>query len=714
MPMNAEIQPGNHIDLGAHSDGKGTNFALFSENAEAVDLCLFDHTGSREIARYELPEKTHDVWHGYLPGIEAGALYGYRVRGPYDPRAGHRFNHNKLLIDPYSRRLHGDFRWHNSQYGFIQGDAKEDLSFDSSDNSQYLPKSVVSGSALVKPIHSKPKVPWHQTSIYELHPLGFTKLHPYLSESERGTLAGLSHPQAIKYIKALGITSIELLPIHAHIDEAFIVSRGLSNYWGYNSLSFFAPHQSYLQSGDLGEIRSMVQAYHEAGIEVILDVVYNHTSESNHLGPTHSFRGIDNASYYRLQAESSRYYVNDTGCGNTLNISHPRVLQLVMDSLRYWSEDIQVDGFRFDLAPILGREKKGFSTEAAFFQALAQDPILKRTKLIAEPWDIGPSGYQLGSFPAGWSEWNDEYRDTLRRFWRRDPGNLPTLARRLHGSSDIFERSGRRPDASINYVASHDGFTLTDLVSYQRRHNEANAENNADGHRTNLSENFGVEGATEDPKINAARRKQQRNLLATLFISQGVPMIQAGDEFGRSLQGNNNAYCQDNESSWIDWTAALETNKDQVAFVTRLIRLRKQFPIFSHSKYIHANQTSPQVAIKWINSEGQKMREEHWQEHHSFLLGYQLLCLSEPKAEYPGSASAPHSTKYSVLVLFNNCLKIEKFILPEPPNAQSWHCLIDTSNDDGIPAEALQEPRSQVMLQSRSVAIFSSTKPEVF
>ncbi|MCV6605872.1 MAG: glycogen debranching protein GlgX, partial [Porticoccaceae bacterium] len=564
-----------------------------------------------------------------------------------DPQEGHRFNPNKLLIDPYAKELRGDFSWNEAHFGYHRGDPGEDLSFNHWDSAPWVPKSVVSapfdGAAAVKP-----QVPWADTTLYELHTRGFTICHPEVPELMRGSFAGLSQAKVIEYLKALGITSVELLPVHAFIDEHFLMEKGLSNYWGYNSLSFFAPHSRYLSSGDIGEFRRMVDCYHDAGLEVILDVVYNHTCESNHMGPTLSFRGIDNASYYRLQSEQPRYYLNDTGCGNTLNTTHPRVMQMVMDSLRHWSGAMGVDGFRFDLAAVMGREPHGFNREAAFFQALNQDPQLARCKFIAEPWDIGPGGYQLGNFPAGWGEWNDTYRDTVRRFWRREPGNLPTFARRIHGSSDIFERSGRKPWASVNYVASHDGFTLRDLVSYQQRHNEANGENNRDGHRENLSDNFGVEGNTDNPEINANRRRQQRNLLATLMVSQGVPMLQAGDELGRSQSGNNNAYCQDNPLSWLDWNLGDDALMLR-QFVTQLLELRRLYPALQCPYYLHSPADRDQVSIAWLNSDGEPMRDEHWREHHNYLLGYMLT-------DCEGT---------TLLTIINNECQPQPFCLPE-------------------------------------------------
>lgn len=693
------LSSGSYHTLGAQWDGKGVNFALFSAFAEKVELCLFDETGQNEIARYGLPEQTHDVWHGYLPGLTPGAVYGYRVYGPYNPQAGHRFNHHKLLLDPYARQLRGEFRWTDAHFGYCREDDAQDLSFDTRDNAAAMLKGVVTASEAagfnsVGGIASgKPDIPWNETVIYETHVRGFTLSHPDIPELQRGTFSGLHQTKIIAYLKALGITSIELLPVHAFVDEHFLHEKGLSNYWGYNTLNFFAPHSRYLSGKDAFEFRRMVNGIHEAGIEVILDVVYNHTSESNHLGPTLSFRGIDNASYYRLQAEQPRYYVNDTGCGNTLNISHPRVMQMVLDSLRYWAMEMRVDGFRFDLAAVMGREKTGFNQQAGFFQAVAQDPVLTRTKLIAEPWDIGPGGYQLGNFPPGWSEWNDHYRDTLRRFWRREPGHLPTFARRLHGSSDIFERSGRRPSATINYVTSHDGYTLRDLVSYQNRHNMANGENNNDGHRVNLSENFGVEGETDNAEIKSVRFRQQRNLLATLMVSQGVPMLLAGDELGRTQQGNNNAYCQDNKFNWVDWEAIDDNGLALTKFVALLLKVRKDHPVLSHTHYIHPPWPQTGAGIEWFNSDGQEMREEHWQEHHNFLLGYLLV---DTDGQQKDSC---------VLVVFNAGDQPQEFQLPLREDAKPWKWLVDTEQVNGVPRNSCVAAGEKLQLAERSVVI---------
>lgn len=688
---------GDHHALGAHWDGEGVNFALFSAHAERVELCLFDADGQTEIFRHVLPEQTHDIWHGYLPGLAPGAVYGYRVYGPYNPLAGHRFNHHKLLLDPYARQLKGSFQWTDAHFGYRRDDPAEDLSFDTLDNAAYMPKSVVCGPVSGN-ASARPYIPWSQTIIYETHVRGFTLQHPDVPELQRGKFAGLGHPKIIQYLKALGVTSVELMPVQAFIDEHFLHEKGLRNYWGYNTASFFAPHSAYLSGSDASEFKHMVDDFHEAGLEVLLDVVYNHSGESNHLGPTLSFRGIDNASYYRLQAEQPRYYVNDTGCGNTLDVSHPRVLQMVMDSLRYWSSEMGVDGFRFDLATIMAREGHGFNPQASFLKAVAQDPLLSRTKLIAEPWDIGPGGYQLGRFPAPWSEWNDDYRDTVRRFWRREPGHLPTFARRLHGSSDIFEGSGRRPSASVNFITSHDGFTLRDLVSYQHRHNLANGEDNNDGHRENLSENFGAEGPCDDAAIETARRRQQRNLLATLLVSQGVPMILAGDEMGRSQLGNNNAYCQDNALNWMAWPEPDESFGDLTAFVTLLIKLRKAYPFLGHRSYIHPSPRPECENILWLNSDGRKMREEHWQEHHNFLLGYLL------------TSPSTGQTRIAILVIFNNSDQTRYFQLPQyktkpGERSYSWHWLVDTNRETGVPQRPVAEHGEKLQIEERSIAI---------
>ncbi|NND00225.1 MAG: glycogen debranching protein GlgX [Gammaproteobacteria bacterium] len=697
--------PGDYHTLGANWDGEGVNFALFSAHAEEVELCLFEPGGKQEIARHSLPRQTNDIWHGYLPGLAPGAVYGYRVHGPYEPLAGHRFNHHKLLVDPYAKQLRGNFQWSDHHFGYRTDDAQADLSLDTRDNADFLPKGVVTAPLTHRQIQKtssrKPFIPWDETILYETHLRGFTIRHPEVPELQQGTFAGFSHRKIIEYIKALGVTSIELLPVQSFIDEHSLHQHGLENYWGYNTLNFFSAHSAYHGGDGVSEFRSMVDAYHDAGLEIILDVVYNHTCEGNHLGPTLSFRGIDNASYYHLQAEQPRYYVNDTGCGNTVNVQHPMVLRMIMDSLRYWTGDMGVDGFRFDLAATLGRGKSGFSSRASLFQAMGQDPQLARSKLIAEPWDIGPGGYQLGKFPAGWAEWNDSYRDTVRRFWRKEPGVQPTFARRLHGSSDIFEHSGRRPFATVNYITSHDGFTLHDLVSYNQRHNHDNGEDNRDGHGENLSYNFGVEGETDNVEILALRRRQKRNMLATLLVSQGVPMIQAGDELGRTQQGNNNAYCQNNEISWIDWSVLSQESeqpdlRQDVRFVTRLLELRKSHPVLSHFDYIHPPHSTSGVKLEWLNSDSGEMRQEHWLEHHNFFVGYLL------------SKATDGPDQGSVLVIFNNNLQEQHFRLPGLSDEQSWHWLADTSQIYGGPLTPMVAGGDTAIIAERSVAIFSS------
>ncbi len=689
-----KMNKGECYPLGSRSDGEGVNFAIFSAHAEKIELCLFDETGQTEIARYALAGKTHDVWHGYVPRLAPGAVYGYRVHGPYDPHLGHRFNHHKLLLDPYARQITGDFQWHQSHFAY-QSEKEDDLSFDVTDNSQWMVKSVVS-EPLAPLTIDKPRIPWHKTSIYETHLRGFTQKHPDVIESNRGKFLGLCDDKVLEYIKALGMTSIELLPVHTFIDEHHLHTKKLTNYWGYNSLNFFTPHSRYQNSQGASEFRQMVERVHDVGLEVILDVVYNHTCEGDQMGPTLSFKGIDNASYYHLQSEQSRYYVNDTGCGNTLDISHPRVMQLVMDSLRYWTTDMGVDGFRFDLATVLGRESTGYNAEASFFHAIAQDPELCTSKLIAEPWDIGPDGYQVGNFPALWSEWNDNYRDTIRRFWLKEPDVMSTFARRLHGSSDIYEYSGRNPRASINFITSHDGFTLYDLVSYKKRHNQENGEDNNDGHRNNLSDNSGVEGETNDLNVEALRRRQQRNFLVTLLISQGVPMLQAGDERGRSQKGNNNAYCQDNHLSWINWDNDSKHSTELISFVSYLMQLRAEFPVLTSTDFIHQTPGLNQYGIVWMNSDGQKMCEQHWQEDSLCVLGYML------------SMTDINDKNQYLLTIFNNTNESQDFKLPTGDIKHNWKWLVDTDLEIGIAKRAYVPHDETIEITYRSVAILTT------
>ncbi|MBU2987485.1 glycogen debranching protein GlgX [Saccharophagus degradans] len=707
MSEGYSVSEGRPFPMGATVSAQGTNFAIFSEHAEKVELCLFDEMGQTETARIMLPGNTDHVWHGFVEGVQAGALYGYRVYGPYEPQRGHRFNPNKLLLDPYAKRIDGAFHWSSIMYGYDADNPRQDLVKDKRDNSRDMPKCVVvaplCSSEKERISEARPQVPWHKTIIYETHVKGFTQLNLAIPSSARGTFAGLAHPENLAYIKELGVTAIELLPVHGFIDESFLTAQGLSNYWGYNSLHFFAPHSGYLNDGDPAEFRHFTQAAHEAGLEVILDVVYNHTSEGNHLGPTLSFRGIDNASYYCLQAQDSRFYVNDTGCGNTLNLKHPRVLQMVMDSLRYWVTEMGVDGFRFDLATVLGRESHGFDPGSGFFDAIKQDPVLASVKMIAEPWDIGPGGYQLGNYPTGWSEWNDRYRDTCRRFWRGDPGMLPEFARRIHGSSDLFEHSGRKPSSSVNFITSHDGFTLADLVSYKNRHNEANNEQNSDGHHSNFSENYGVEGETDDDAILYVRERQKRNFLATLFLSQGTPMLLAGDELSRSQKGNNNAYCQDNEINWLDWQALTKKEISLSKFVSHLIKVRSSSPLLTSQRYIHKpDEPDGKISwcVNWINSYGEPMKDAQWAEQHAHCLGWVLEKI--PVAEDSDKKSE------RLLVLFNSGNDDVLFRLPEDENVIGWKCLVDTRFIDGQGVPSCYEPRGEVPLMHKSLCLLKA------
>ncbi len=613
--MNIKVSAGFPYPLGATITPEGVNFALFSANAEKVELCLFDRQGKSELVKIEMPEFTDDVWHVLIEGIDDGALYGYRVHGPFEPHNGHRFNAAKLLLDPYAKALKGEFVDHPSHYSYDLNSCQKDLTLDYQDNATFMPKCVVT-----KPLGAltnKPQIRRRDTIIYEMHVKGFSKLNKNIRKKMRGTYAALMEESSLAYLSFLGITSVELLPIHQFIDEPFTKEKGLANYWGYNSINFFVPDARYALTDGRDEFRSMVDTLHNRGIEVILDVVYNHSAEGSELGPTYSFKGIDNASYYRLAKHDKRFYENFSGCGNTFNIDHPRVLQLVMDSLRYWVETMGVDGFRFDLATILGRETPHFNQFNHFFNTIKQDPILAGVKLIAEPWDIGEDGYQLGRFPNAWMEWNDRYRDTVRRFWRGDKGMLADFANRIHGSSDLFENRSRRPSSSVNFITSHDGYTLRDLVSYNNKHNQTNGENNQDGHNANYSCNFGVEGETEDKLINSLRLQQQKNILTTLFISQGTPMLLSGDEFGHSQQGNNNAYCQDNKTSWLNWQQS--ENSELLGFVQALIALRKAHPLLNRTHYHHGNMISAKTGlpdISWLNCRGELMQEAQWHDHH--------------------------------------------------------------------------------------------------
>ncbi|MGJ8693429.1 MAG: glycogen debranching protein GlgX [Thalassotalea sp.] len=670
--MAYQVTSGRSYPLGAKVLPDGINFALFSTNATKVELCLFDNTGTKEVKRVELPEFTDDIWHGHIADLPAGTLYGYRVYGPYEPHNGHRFNPNKLLIDPYAKKLFGEFIQSDTHYAYDLDSRQRDLTFDIRDNAKYMPKCVAIND--LEKCTTHPQVRRRDTMFYEMHPKGFTQNHPDVPKNIRGTFSGLADKSICDYLVDLGITSVELLPVHTFFDEPFLTEKNLTNYWGYNSIGFFIPNAKYCHEDDINDFKKLIETYHAAGIEVILDVVYNHTAEGSELGPTISFKGIDNASYYRLAPEHKRYYVNYSGCGNTLNISHPRVLQMVTDSLRYWVEIMGVDGFRFDLAPILGRGETHFSENNHFFSALRQDPILSRVKLIAEPWDIGVDGYQLGRFPNSWLEWNDRFRDTVRRFWRGDEGLAPEFAKRLHGSADIFAKPSRRPSASVNLITTHDGFTLHDLVSYEDRHNQLNGENNRDGHGANFSCNFGFEGETDNLVINQLRLQQKRNLLATLFLSQGTPLLLAGDEFNNSQDGNNNAYCQDNDISWLDWHRVEEN--DLLPFVKHLIKLRKKHPLLNRMNYQHGLTTSDKTGlpdISWLSCKGKLMNEKDW--HNSSIKCFAML-LADTDYNKPTEVLHEHDDD-ALLVIFNAHGTTINYQLPELKG--TWQVLINTA-----------------------------------
>ena len=696
--MNAapRLQTGRIHPLGSTWDGDGVNFALFSAHAEKVELCLFSEDGTRELYRLPLPDLTNQVWNGYLEGAGPGTVYAYRVYGPYQPDLGHRFNHHKLLLDPYAKQLRGAFTWSDLHYGYQMDSRDGDLSFDIRDNAALMPKCVVLASQY-HPAPRQNRIPKRDTVIYEAHVKGLTKLHPALPPEQRGTFRGIGHRAIIDHLQALGVTSLELLPVQSFVDEHFLAEKGLGNYWGYNTLSFFAPHQAYMQGNDIAEFREMVAALHDAGIEVILDVVFNHTAEGGRLGPTLSFRGIDNLSYYRLQGENKRYYINDSGCGNTLDLANQFVIMLVMDSLRYWVTEMGVDGFRFDLATVLGREHYGFDRGSGFLDALQQDPTLAAVKFIAEPWDIGPGGYQLGGFPPGWSEWNDRYRDTVRRFWRGDTGMLPDFARRVHGSSDIFEHSGRSPSASINFITSHDGFTLADMVSYREKHNEANREDNRDGHPENYSDNYGVEGPTLIAEINDIRARQQRNLLTTLLVSQGTPMLCAGDELARTQNGNNNAYCQDSPLNWLPWDTLDARQLQQLAFVRYLLGIRRTHPALWLDTYIHYTGEPGIPAILWYNTFGEVMQPVHWGQHHSKSVGYMV------------EQNTSNGRRVHYLTLFNASSDPLDFRLPVLPGVDSWQLLLDTSQPDGRPAPGLTVTSLQCAMPAYSTLMLHAS-----
>lgn len=700
-----KLLPGKPAPFGSTPDAAGVNFSIFSAHAEKIELCLFDETGTVEVARLPLVGRTNDAWHGYLPECAPGQLYGYRVHGPYEPQVGHRFNPNKLLIDPYARQLHGELVWCDELYGFEMGHADADLSFDARDSAAFVPKSVVVDNSFVWRNDQYPRTPMKDSVIYEAHVKGLTRYFPGLVGRRRGTYSALGSSGVVRHLKELGVTAVEILPVHAFVDENFTIENGLSNYWGYNSLGFFAPANRYAMADPILEFRAMVRGLHRAGIELIMDVVYNHTAEGNEMGPTLSFRGIDNASYYRLD-DNKRYYLNDTGTGNTVNVAHPRVLQLVMDSLRYWTTDMHVDGFRFDLASVMGREKNGFDRGCGFFDALSQDPELAETKLIAEPWDIGLGGYQLGQFPRGWSEWNDRYRDTVRRIWCGETGLLPAFANYLLGSSDVFEWSKRTPAASLNFITSHDGFTLRDLVSYAHKHNAANTEDNRDGHGANYSSNSGYEGETRDKDINANRSRKQRNLLTCLLVSQGVPMILAGDEIGNSQQGNNNAYCQDNPIGWVDWRAR-RADRGLQKFLSRLIHLRREQSVLRRPHFLHAEKQSRSILVpdvSWYNQYAEPMSDGDWHNHESNFLGLLLPGDASEALDDNGELEAGDA----LLILFNLGHAVVEFQLERMPELGShWEMVLDTFGNDTVPAQV----HNELLVRADSIVIARCYNP---
>jgi glycogen operon protein len=699
------IWPGKSAPLGATWDGAGVNFALFSEHAAKVELCLFDSADAKvESERIILPEQTEQVWHGYLPDVRPGQFYAYRVHGPYEPKAGHRFNHNKLVLDPYARAIGRDIRWGDEMFGYKIGDKAEDLSFDFRDNAAVAPLAVVIDPAFTWGDDQHPRIPWHKTIIYEVHVRGFTRLNHAVPEELRGTYAGLTTEPAIRHLVDLGVTTVELLPIHHHVDDRHLAQRGLVNYWGYNSIGFFAPELRYASVSAPAEavrdFKMMVRALHAAGLEVILDVVYNHTGEGNHMGPTLSFRGIDNAAYYRLVQDDARFYMDYTGCGNTLNMQHPRVLQLIMDSLRYWVLEMHVDGFRFDLASTLARELHEVDRLGAFFDIIHQDPVLSQVKLIAEPWDLGDGGYQVGNFPVLWTEWNGKYRDCVRRFCKGDGGTAAEFASRLCGSSDLYEHSGRRPYASINFVTCHDGFTLQDLVSYNDKHNEANGENNRDGTNDNQSWNCGVEGPTDEAAVRALRAQQKRNLMAALLLSQGVPMILGGDELSHTQKGNNNTYCQDNDITWLNWEMTAE-KKHFLDFVRKIIRLRREQAVLTRRRFFQGRSIrSAEVKdLTWFEPSGHEMADEAWNAGFIRCLGVRLSGDAIDEMDERGQRIVGDT----LLILLNAHHEMIAFTLPEPPTDRPWEFVLDTTEP---PKDSQYVAWGKVyQLQGRSVAV---------
>lgn len=701
------VWPGRPYPRGAYWDGEGVNFAIFSEHAEKVELCLFDDKGRNEVQRIDLKERTNWVWHCFLPEARPGLLYGFRLYGPYRPQDGHRFNPHKLLIEPYAKEIVGTPRWSDAHFGYRIGGKDADLSFSRRDNAGDMPKCRVVDQTFNWGSDHPPDIQWQDMVIYELHVKGFTMQHPDILPQFRGTYAGLAKDPAVEHLKRLGVTTVELMPVHAFLDDRHLVERGLRNYWGYNSIGFLAPDSRYSASGEISEFKFMVKTLHQAGIEVILDVVYNHTAEGNQLGPTLSFRGIDNASYYRLAPDNPRYYQDYTGCGNTLDMQNPCVLQLIMDSLRYWVLEMHVDGFRFDLASALARELHEVNQLGTFFDTIHQDPVLSSIKLIAEPWDLGEGGYQVGNFPLGWAEWNDKYRDSIRAYWKGDGGLLGELAQRLTGSSDLYERTGRKPHASINFICAHDGFTLHDLVSYGAKHNEANQEHNRDGNDKNLSWNCGAEGETDDPAINALRARQKRNLLATLLFSQGVPMLVSGDEMGRTQRGNNNAYCQDNDISWLHWQLK-QQDSDLLEYTRRIISLRKAHPLFRRNYFFQGRpiRGGEVKDLVWLNPDGSEVSDEDWNQAFSRCLGVYFSGGKLLETDWRGRPLVDDN----LLLLINAHHEDIAFTLPEFDGHPHWDALLDTLDTIGTPEISRCKAGQAYPVGGRTLVLLKQTR----
>ena len=676
MSYADQISEGSPFPLGATWTGEGVNFALFSANATKVQLCLFDESGETQLECIDMPEYTDEIWHVFIKGMAPGAVYGYRAHGPYEPENGHRFNPNKLLMDPYAKAFVGELKWDPAVFGYTLDAEDADLSFDERDSAPFMQKCQVVDQQFDWTHPDAVLVPWEKTIFYETHVRGYTKRHPAVPEHLRGTFAGLGQQAVIDYIKSLGVSSVELLPIHAFVNDSHLTDKGLTNYWGYNTIGFFAPDQRFFAQGTaaLGELKQMIDRFHKADLEVIMDVVYNHTAEGSERGPTLSFRGIDNASYYRLMPGEKRYYINDTGTGNTLNLTHPRVMQMVTDSLRYWVTEMNVDGFRFDLATILARNPDGFDTGSGFLTACRQDPILSSVKLIAEPWDCGPGGYQVGAFSPGWAEWNDKFRDTVREFWKGEGGTVAELAKRITASGDKFNHRGRRPWASVNFLTAHDGFTLNDLVCYDEKHNDANGEDNKDGSSNNRSWNCGEEGPTDSDEIRALRERQKRNMLATLLFSQGTPMILAGDEFGRTQQGNNNAYCQDNDISWVNWNIG-EEGQALIEFVKKLTSLRNTLPALRRGRFLigEYDEGLGVSDVKWLGCDGNELSAEQWDDAAMKCFGVVI----DGRAQATGIRRP--ASDATLLLVFNAYHDMVEFKLPNIPGSDSWSCLIDTN-----------------------------------